>query len=310
MRPTITRPCWDWQCPYPARRGLRGYAWVHYRVFQVDPSVHIAISTAVMRRPRPSEFPTREFISQGVFGRSCFRATPAWSTRSRRGVNVRDALRAVYLTEATEPEHCRRVQTVVGKLPGLPGNRTWSFSPWRSSWAWASHREGGDGAPQRGRRPAGVEVRHGSGERWDEIPGPAGCGNQGGSFTNRGSWPRGAGLHHGTWGLIRWMIGCSTIAFTPAPMWQVLLLGSHASAGVIPGRSQRPWSGRCLSALGVMTIGAAAASNTKSALPNLRVRRCCSPNFRQNGLRGRFHHPFSPTGSASPVGSRPSGVGR
>ena len=32
---------------------------------------------------------------------------------------------------------------------------------------------------------------------------------------------------------MRWMIGCSTIAFTPAPMWQVLLLGSHASAGVI-----------------------------------------------------------------------------
>ena len=42
------------------------------------------------------------------------------------------------------------------------------------------------------------------------------------------------------------MIGCSTIAFTPAPMWQVLLLGSHALAGVIPGRSERPWSGRCL----------------------------------------------------------------
>ena len=132
LQRSITRPCWDWQCPYPARRGLRGYAWVHYRVFQVDPSVHIAISTAVIRRPRPSEFPTREFISQGVFGRSCFRATPAWSTRSRRGVNVRDALRAVYLTEATEPEHCRRVQIVVGKLPGLP-DRTWAFGPWRSS---------------------------------------------------------------------------------------------------------------------------------------------------------------------------------
>ena len=43
------------------------------------------------------------------------------------------------------------------------------------------------------------------------------------------------------------MIGCSTIAFTPTPMWQVLLLGSHALAGVILGRSRRPWSGRCLS---------------------------------------------------------------
>ena len=39
------------------------------------------------------------------------------------------------------------------------------------------------------------------------------------------------------------MIGCSTIAFTPAPMGQVLLLGNHALAGVIPGRSRRPLSG-------------------------------------------------------------------
>ena len=177
-------------------------------------------------------------------GRSCFRATPAWSTRSRREDGGWNALRFVFLTEATEPEHCRRVQIVVGKLPGLPGNRTWSFGPWRSSWAWASHREGGDEAPPRGRRPTVVAVRHGSAEHWDEIPGPAGYGNVGSSFTNRGSWNRGAGLHPGTWGLRRWMIGCSTIAFTPTPMWQVLLLGSHAWAGVIPGRSQRPLSGR------------------------------------------------------------------
>ena len=106
---------------------------------------------------------------------------------------------------------------------------------------------------------------HGSAKRWDEIPEPAGCGNEGSSFTNRGSWHRGVGLHHGTWGLIRWMIGCSTIAFTPAPVWQVLLLGSHASVGVILGRSRRPLSGRCLSALGVMTTGAAAASLAPSA---------------------------------------------
>ena len=45
-------------------------------------------------------------------------------------------------------------------------------------------------------------------------------------------------------------------------MWQVLLLESHALAGVILGRSRRPLSGRCrfLSALGVTTTGAAAAS--------------------------------------------------
>ena len=63
------------------------------------------------------------------------------------------------------------------------------------------------------------------------------------------------------------MIGCSTIAFTPAPMWQVLLLGSDALAGVILGRSQRPLSSRCrcLSALGVTATGAAATSLAPSA---------------------------------------------
>ena len=47
-------------------------------------------------------------------------------------------------------------------------------------------------------------------------------------------------------------------------MGQVLLLGNHALAGVIPGRSRRPLSSRCrcrcLSPLGVRTVGAAAAS--------------------------------------------------
>ena len=63
------------------------------------------------------------------------------------------------------------------------------------------------------------------------------------------------------------MIGCSTIAFTPAPMWQVLLLGNHALADVILGPSRRPLSSRCrcLSNLGVMTTGAAAASLAPSA---------------------------------------------
>ncbi len=97
-------------------------------------------------------------------------------------------------------------------------------------------------SPTPGRRPTAVEVR--TWVRGAGVKEPAGCGNVGSSFTNRGSWNRGAGLHPGTWGLRRWMIGCSTIAFTPTPMWQVLLLGSHAWAGVIPGRSQRPLSGR------------------------------------------------------------------
>ena len=63
------------------------------------------------------------------------------------------------------------------------------------------------------------------------------------------------------------MTGCSTIAFTPTPMGQVLLLGSHALAGVILGRSQRSLSSRCRcpSALGVTTIGVAATSLAPSA---------------------------------------------
>ena len=185
-------------------------------------------------------------------GRSCFRATPAWSTRSRREDGGWDALRFVSLTEATEPEHCRRVQIVVGKLPGLPGDRT------------------GRTVLGVGPRPAAqwsLRSGHGSAEPWVEIPGSAGCGNVGSPFTNRGSWHRGVCLHHGTCGLMRWMIGCSTIAFTPAPMWQVLLLGNHALAGVIPGRSRRSLSSRCrcLSALGVTTTDAAAASLAPSA---------------------------------------------
>ena len=41
-----------------------------------------------------------------------------------------------------------------------------------------------------------------------------------------GCWFTSAVTHHGTWGLRRWITGCSTIAFTPTPMGQVLLLGS------------------------------------------------------------------------------------
>ena len=61
------------------------------------------------------------------FGRSCFRATPMWSTQSRREAGGWDALRFGFLTGASEPEGCDRIQTVVCELPGLPGNRTWAF---------------------------------------------------------------------------------------------------------------------------------------------------------------------------------------
>ena len=96
----------------------------HYRVSPADRSVHIAISIAVTCYPRPSDVPRGNRVPNGLPGRSCFRATPAWSTRSRREDGGWDALRFVSLTEATEPEHCSRIQIVVGKLPGLPGDRT------------------------------------------------------------------------------------------------------------------------------------------------------------------------------------------
>ena len=70
-----------------------------------------------------------------------------------------DALRFVSLTEATEPEHCRRVQIVVGKLPGLPGNRTWSFGPWRSNQGMGQHEGKGGRAPPDGRCGADMGPR-------------------------------------------------------------------------------------------------------------------------------------------------------
>ena len=66
-----------------------------------------------------------------------------------------DALRFVSLTEATEPEHCRRVQIVVGKLPGLPGNRTWSFGPWRSNQGMGQHERGRQRSLTQGGLPDG-----------------------------------------------------------------------------------------------------------------------------------------------------------
>ena len=44
-----------------------------------------------------------------------------------------DALRFVFLMRASGPEHCRRVQIAVSKLPELPGNRTWEFGSQRSN---------------------------------------------------------------------------------------------------------------------------------------------------------------------------------
>ena len=128
----------------------------------------------------------------------------------------------------------------------------------------AGQREGGDGAPPRGLRPTGVAVQ--ASIFWADFK-EQGDADMQKVHLRRGSRNRRVRSHHGTWGLRQWMIGCSTIAFTPAPMWQVLLLGSHALAGVIPGRSRRSLSSRCrcLSPLGVRTMGAAATSLAPSA---------------------------------------------
>ena len=36
-------------------------------------------------------------------------------------------------TRASEPEHCRRVQIAISKLPSSPGNRTSAFGVWSSN---------------------------------------------------------------------------------------------------------------------------------------------------------------------------------
>ena len=46
---------------------------------------------------------------------------------------VCDTLRFGFLMGASEPEHCRRVEIVVGMLPELQGNRTWEFGSQRSN---------------------------------------------------------------------------------------------------------------------------------------------------------------------------------
>ena len=91
--------------------------------------------------------PTPKSGSNGMPGRSCFRAALAGSTRSRRDAKVWDALRFVFLMRASGPEHCRRVQIAVSKLPELPGNRTWEFVIWNAKQGLGQLGEGGTCRP-------------------------------------------------------------------------------------------------------------------------------------------------------------------
>ena len=198
--------------------------------------------------------PTPKSGSKGMPGRSCFRAAPAGSTRSRRDAKVWDALRFVFLMRAPEPEHRNQSiadvsQIAVSKLPSSPGQPYLGFR-----YLELQPRHGPAGG---GHLPTVVSVRTWAlGAMGPVIPEPAGCGNVGCWSPDPASWRRSVGLQHGTRGLREWMNGCSaidsfTIAFTsaftpvstPTPVGG-LLLGNHALAGVIPGRSRRPLSGR------------------------------------------------------------------
>ena len=73
-----------------------------------------------------------------------------------------------------------------------------------------------------------LQPRHGPWERWDVIPGPAGCGNVGCWSPDPASWRRSVGLRYGQQGFRYRMTGSSGTAFTPTPISQVLLLGRSA----------------------------------------------------------------------------------
>ena len=131
-----------------------------------------------------------------------------------------DALRFVFLMRASEPEHCRRVQIAVSKLPSSPGNRTSAFGVWSSN---QGMDQLGEGASRRSLRSG-----YRSEERRGEIPEPAGCGNVGCWSPDPASWRRSVGLRYGQQGFRYRMTGSSGTAFTPTPISQVLLLGRPA----------------------------------------------------------------------------------
>ena len=243
--------------------------------------------------------PTPKSGSNGMPGRSCSRGTPASSTRSRGKAKVWDALRFVFLMGAPEsrasgPEHCRRVQIAVSKLPSSPGNRTSAFGVWSSNQGmdqlgegtsrrslrsgYRSLRSAGDLIPETGRMwKCGVLVS-GPGELAPEC-----------WFTLRS-----AGIQVPDDRLLRHRIHTDADFAGPAP----------GEVGVIPERSRRPMSGRCLclSALGVMSTGTAATSLAPSATSGgpLCFSRQGPQMARQQGVTGW------PTAPATPAPDYPA----
>ena len=136
----------------------------------------------------------RELGSQRVAWQVLLQGNASVVNAVRRQDGGWDASRFVPLRESSEPEHCRRVQIVVGKLPGLPGNRTWSFGGWRSKQGMGQMEGKGDEAPSAGRCPTIVRSGHGSAgqgdmEMWGVLPRTGAVGP--------GSSPQARGLTNG-----------------------------------------------------------------------------------------------------------------
>ena len=187
--------------------------------------------------PRSHRAPRGSLVPNGLPGRSCSRGTPASSTRSRGKAKVWDALRFVFLMGAPEPEHRNQSIADVSRSPSASCPAVRATVPRLSvfgapTMAWALGAMGRDSWTGRMWK-CGVLVS-GPGELAPEC-----------WFTLRS-----AGIQVPDDRLLRHRIHADAGSAGPAP----------GEVGVIPGRSQRPLSGLCLclSALGVMTKGAAA----------------------------------------------------
>ena len=196
--PAITRapPCLGWQYRSAARPGARRHAWGtigSLRLTAASTSRSVSLSHATQAHPSSHE---------GVRVPTGCLAGPASGQRQRgqRSPGVRMAggtLCALYpcgklrnlsiaAVSRSSLASCRDCRATVPGLSvfGVP-TRAWGSTSERA--ATEPHARG----------PARRSLRcgHGPAERWEEIPEPAGCGSEGSSFTNRGSWNRGVCLH-------------------------------------------------------------------------------------------------------------------
>ena len=147
----VRRPAWVGSAGLRPAPGLRRQAWGtigSLRLTAASTSRSASLSRATQAHPSSHE---------GVGVPTGCLAGPASGPRRRgqRGPGVWGALRFVSLTEATEPEHCGRIQIVVSKLQGLSENRTWAFGVWRSNQGTGQAEGGHRPSPIRRTRPDG-----------------------------------------------------------------------------------------------------------------------------------------------------------